>query len=72
LFGITKGAEYLITVTNTRPNESISADTYIVRRGDTLSRISARYGVRMSRLLELNPDIANANLIYVGQALRLQ
>jgi lipoprotein-anchoring transpeptidase ErfK/SrfK len=44
--------------------------TYVVQRGDTLSRIAARYGVTASALAAAN-GIRNANLIYTGQLLRI-
>ncbi|HLI09103.1 MAG TPA: LysM peptidoglycan-binding domain-containing protein [Ktedonobacteraceae bacterium] len=43
------------------------SSTYIVSSGDTLSGIAARYGTGWSTLASYN-HIANANLIYVGQA----
>jgi lipoprotein-anchoring transpeptidase ErfK/SrfK len=44
--------------------------TYVVQRGDTLSRIAARYGVTTSALAVAN-GIRNPNLIYTGQVLRI-
>ena len=46
-----------------KPNNSI---TYIVKAGDTLSGIGARYGVSYLKLAADN-NISNPNLIYVGQ-----
>jgi LysM repeat protein len=43
---------------------------YVVRRGDTLGAIAARYGTSISRLVALN-GLANPNHIYVGQRLRV-
>ena len=43
---------------------------YVVRSGDTLSGIAARYGTTWQRLQQLN-GIADANLIRVGQAIRI-
>lgn len=45
-------------------------DTYVVRRGDTLSAIAARYGTTVARLAGIN-GISNADRIYVGQVLDL-
>ncbi|HEX9117328.1 MAG TPA: LysM peptidoglycan-binding domain-containing protein [Anaerolineae bacterium] len=42
--------------------------TYIVQRGDMLSRIAARYGVTVQYLVNLN-GLANADAIYTGQKL---
>jgi LysM repeat protein len=43
-----------------------SDHTYVVVRGDTLSRIANRYGVDNSELASYN-HIANSNLIYLNQ-----
>jgi LysM repeat protein len=48
---------------------SVYADTtYIVQKGDNLSRIAARFGVSFSALLAAN-GITNPNLIRIGQTL---
>jgi LysM repeat protein len=44
---------------------------YRVVKGDTLSDIAMKYGTSVSRLLALNPEIKNPNLIYVGQYIRI-
>ncbi len=46
------------------------AGTYTVKSGDTLSRIAAKYGTTVAKLVEIN-GIKNPNLIRVGQILRL-
>jgi LysM repeat protein len=43
-------------------------EVYIVQRGDTLSRIAARFGVTVQAIVAANPGI-NPNLIFVGQRL---
>lgn len=43
---------------------------YIVRKGNTLTQIAREYDVSIERIVELN-DIANPNLIYVGEVLRI-
>jgi LysM repeat protein len=45
--------------------------TYVVRPGDTLGSIAARYGVSLSALLAVNPQIRNPSLIYAGQPISL-
>ena len=47
-----------------------ACESYTVVRGDTLSGIASRLGVSQSELVRLN-NIANPNLIYPGQVLRL-
>jgi len=43
-----------------------------VEGGDTLWEIARRYGVKLERLVELNPGIRNPSLIYPGQKVRVQ
>lgn len=50
------------------PPETGETEIYVVERGDSLSAIAARFGVTPSRLLEIN-DLADPNLVYVGQRL---
>lgn len=45
--------------------------TYVVQYGDTLRIIAARYGTTVADILAVNPQIWNANLIYVGQVINL-
>ena len=47
---------------------SQTSRTYTVRRGDTLSGISARLGVSVGHLVQVN-HISNINWIYIGQRL---
>lgn len=42
--------------------------TYVVKKGDTLSGIAAKYNTTVDKLVQLN-NIPNKNLIYVGQEL---
>lgn len=44
--------------------------TYTVKAGDTLSEIALRYGTTYQELARIN-NIANPNLIYVGQVLKV-
>ena len=44
---------------------------YVVKRGDTLSKIATRNGLTEEALMELN-DIRNRNFVYEGQVLALQ
>jgi len=76
MFGISGGADYVLTVTATKPNLPIvsvlDSNTYTVRPGDTLGRIASRFGMRLQQLLILNPQISNPNRIRVGQVIRVQ
>lgn len=46
-------------------------DYYTVQRGDTLSKIAAKFGTTVGVLCDLN-DIPDANLIYAGQVLMIR
>ena len=72
MYGMTRGGEYLVTVTNAQVTEkAVAGNSYRVMSGDTLSSIAKRYGVSISELLKLNPEIRNANMIHVNQLIRL-
>lgn len=43
--------------------------TYIVARGDTMSKIAKRNNMTLAELLALNPQIKNPNKIYVGEVI---
>lgn len=60
-------SQQAIAQANTEPPED---GEYIVRRGDTVSLIAARYGVTESELLTVN-GIQDRNRIYPGQQIRL-
>ncbi len=61
---------YLIKVGQvlTIPGQPISADVYVVKPGDTLYSIAARYGVPWQTLASVN-RILNPSLLQVGQRL---
>ncbi len=52
------------------PGYTCGDDTHIVRWGETLRRIAARYGVSLWELVACN-NIRNPDRIYAGQVLRL-
>ena len=45
--------------------------TYVVKAGDTLSKIATRNGITLAKLLKLNPKITNPNKIKVGEVITL-
>ncbi|HEX5706221.1 MAG TPA: LysM peptidoglycan-binding domain-containing protein [Pyrinomonadaceae bacterium] len=58
------------------PEHSSTADVqeaavYTVRPGDTMTAIAARHGLDLARLRRANLQVANPNLIYPGQTLRV-
>ncbi len=45
--------------------------TYVVKAGDTLSKIATRNGITLAQLLQLNPSITNPNKISAGDKINL-
>lgn len=71
LNGYGKGTSVTKPVTNNGPvHTAVNQTTYTVQAGDTLSSIAARYGTTWQNLQAIN-GIANANLIYPGQVLKV-
>jgi LysM repeat protein len=52
-------------------NSTGTAQRYEIKYGDTLSEIAVRYGTSVDRLMALNPQIRNPDLIYAGDSLNL-
>jgi len=48
-----------------------SGQTYYVQRGDTLRKIAAKFNTTVDAILQVNRNITNPDLIYVGQAITL-
>ncbi len=59
------------TASATATTAASAAQYYTVVRGDTLWAIAVKYNLTLSRLLELNPQINNPNVINVGERLRV-
>lgn len=55
---------------NTKKPEPTITQAYTVKSGDTLSAIASKYGTTVQKLVELN-GIANPNLIYAGQVIKI-
>lgn len=53
------------------PAPVVAVSYYTLKRGDTLSSLSARFGVSVSRLQALN-GIRDANRVYAGQKIRVR
>lgn len=73
MFALKRGGNYLVTVTERRPSESVwyAEGDYTVKAGDTLSKIAQRNHMTLTELLRRNAQIMNRNLIKVGQRLNL-
>ena len=64
--------DYIIEKANELNNMPITGEgTYIVKSGDTLSGIAARYGTTYQELARIN-NIANPNVIYPGQVIKIK
>lgn len=62
----------LSTPTTTTPAVNDSAETYTVKKGDTLGSIAIKYGISLTDLKAMNPQIKNPNLIYSGQIINVK
>ena len=51
--------------------KSNTVKTYVVKSGDTLSKIAKRYNTTVEKLVEIN-KISNPNLIYIGQTIKIE
>ena len=73
MFALKRGGNYLVTVTERRPSESVwfAEDNYIVKAGETLSKIAQRNHMTLTELLRRNAQITNLNVIKVGQRMNL-
>ena len=65
------------TITSTRrlaqnTQQASATDVYKVRRGDTLSSISEKFGVSIADLRDLNPSLKKSDVVRIGQRLRVQ
>lgn len=73
MFALERGGNYLVTVTERRPSESVwfAEGDYTIKPGDTLSKIAQRNHMTLAELLHRNAQITNRNAIKVGQRLNL-
>lgn len=60
----------ILKVNEKKVNEKIE-DTYVVKAGDTLSKIAKQFNTTVDSLLKMNPEISNPNFIKAGQTIRL-
>lgn len=62
------------TATTTTKTATATASTqyHTVSKGETLTAISKKYKTTVNNILKLNPNIKNANLITIGQRIRVK
>jgi len=69
-------AGYDYSAVQAKVNELLKATEtkqyYTVKKGDTLSAIAKKYGLSLTQIIKLNPQITNPNLIYVGNQVRVK
>lgn len=53
------------------PAPQPSGSDYVVKSGDTMWAIATAHGLALARLIQLNPQIANPNLIYPGEVVHV-
>lgn len=54
-----------------KPTNNNEAQKYVVKAGDTLSKIAKMYNTSVEALMNANPEIRNPNKIMVGQEIKL-
>ena len=59
------------TLNNSTVKNKDKTEKYVVKLGDSLSKIANKYNVSVSALLKLNPSISNSDRIYIGQTIRV-
>ncbi len=66
-------AVYVLWLTVAAPLASATETTvsYVVKQGDTLETIAAAHGLTVKGLLALNPNLAGADVVYVGESLQV-
>lgn len=55
----------------TAPVQTTSSETHTVVAGDTLYKIADQHNTTVENLVELNPQITNINLIFIGDIVNL-
>ena len=69
---VNSGSTSADTTTAAPQTAAAREEWHTVVKGDTLWGLSKRYGVALSRIIALNPQISNPNLIYPGQKVRIK
>jgi len=71
-YGLMEQVSAAPTAAQKKPAAKAEAVYHTVKKGDTLWAIGKTYGLSVKEILALNPQISNANLIHVGQKVRVK
>ena len=66
-----EGGEPIVQTAATSPTESNPVTQYVVKKGDTLSKIAAANNTSVSSIMKNNESIADANVISINQKINL-
>ena len=58
--------------TQQNQNNNEESNYYVIEAGDNLWNISLKFDTTIDNHMKLNPQITNANLIYVGQQIKIK
>ena len=74
MFALSCGGEYRVSVTTEVVKETVvfAGGSYIVKAGDTLSKIAAKHRISLTELIRKNPQIKDINKIRIGQIIRIR
>lgn len=70
LNNLNKAAVSATTSASTAPTTQ-QYETYLIKSGDTLSKIAKRYGTTVEKIMAANPYVTNKNKIYAGKTLQI-
>lgn len=59
------------TTTAPAPQQQQQYETYLIKSGDTLSKIARKYGTTIEKIMAANPYITNKNKIFAGKTLQI-
>jgi LysM repeat protein len=68
---IYEGQRLVVPATGNPTPPPVSSHMYIIQRGDTLKKMATWTNTTVDAILQVNPQINNPNLIYVGQIINL-
>lgn len=71
ILAFTLGFMLIVPVGTPSTASAQSYDTYVVQRGDSMWKISVKYQIGLSEIIQANPQIKNPALIYPNQKLNI-